>query len=244
MNDTSASYTDPRLASLYDLLNTGRLDWDFYLALAEDAPLRVLDVGCGTGGLAVDFAMRGHHASGADPAAAMLDIARERPGGDRVDWYLSGAADLDLAARFDLIVMTGHAFQVLRSDKEIAAALSAMRRHLAPGGRLAFETRNGAVRAWEGWVADRADVVDLTGHGEVRVGYQTVAVEGPLVTYEIRFDFGGGDCTVATDVLRFMEEDEVRGHLAAAGFEDIILVGDWNGSTVGPDSPELIAVAR
>ena len=31
----STSYTDPRLAALYDLLNTGRKDWDFYLALAE-----------------------------------------------------------------------------------------------------------------------------------------------------------------------------------------------------------------
>lgn len=244
MNDTSASYTDPRLAALYDLLNTGRRDWDFYLALAEGAPRAVLDVGCGTGGLAVAFAMRGHHASGADPAAAMLDIARRRPGGERVAWHLAGAADLDLAARFDLIVMTGHAFQVLRSDEEIAAALSAMHRHLAPGGRLAFETRNGAVRAWEGWVADEVSVVELPGHGEVRVGYQTVAVEGPLVTYEIRFDFGGGDQTVATDVLRFMDECAVRSHLATAGFVDITLAGDWDGSPVGPASPELIAVAR
>ncbi len=244
MNGNSASYTDPRLAALYDLLNTRRDDWDFYLSLAEGAPLAVLDVGCGTGALAVEFAQRGHHASGADPAQAMLDIARQRPGGDRVDWYCTGAADLDLAARFDMIVMTGHAFQVLRSDAEISAALAAMRRHLAPGGRLAFETRNGAVRAYEGWVADDLDIVDLPGHGAVRVGYQTVAVEGPLVTYEIRFDFGGGDTSVATDVLRFMEEEEFRAFLTAAGFTDVTILGDWDGSPVGPQSPELIAIAR
>ena len=45
----STSYTDPRLAALYDLLNTGMKDWDFYLALAEGSPLAVLDMGCGTG---------------------------------------------------------------------------------------------------------------------------------------------------------------------------------------------------
>ena len=243
MSANSASYTDPRLAALYDALNTSRQDWDFYLDLAQDAPLRVLDVGCGTGALAVEFAMRGHHASGADPAEAMLEIARQRPGGDGVDWYLSGAGELDLAARFDMIVMTGHAFQVLRSDAEITAALATMRRHLAPGGRLALETRNGAVRAYEGWVAEDIDIVELPGHGKVRVGYQTVAVGGPLVTYEIRFDFGGGDRTVATDILRFMEEDEFRGFLTAAGFADITLLGDWDGSPVGADSPELITIA-
>ena len=244
MSGTSTSYTDPRLAALYDLLNTGRADWDFYLALAGDAPQRVLDVGCGTGGLAVEFARRGHATSGADPAEAMLAIARNRPGGERVTWLRSGAVALSIDVRFDLIVMTGHAFQVLRGDAEIDAALAAMRRHLAPGGRLAFETRNGAVRAYEGWVAEDVDIVDLPGHGEVRVGYQTVAVEGPLVTYEIRFDFGGGDRAVATDTLRFMEEAELRALLARAGFTDITLLGDWDGSPVGPASPELIAVAR
>lgn len=240
----SNSYTDPRLAGLYDLLNTGRRDWDFYLALADKTPLAVLDMGCGTGGLAVDFATRGHMVTGADPAEAMLEIARSRPGGDRVDWVLSDAAGLDLHARFDLIVMTGHAFQVLRSDGEIAAALSALRRHLAPGGRLAFETRNGAVRDWETWVAEDIDVVDLPGHGHVEVGYQTISVEGPLVTYEIRFRFGADDMVVATDTLRFMEEAEFRTCLAAAGFADIALLGDWDGSPVGPRSPELIAIAR
>jgi SAM-dependent methyltransferase len=244
VSGNSTSYTDPRLAALYDLLNTGRADWDFYLALAGETPQRVLDVGCGTGGLAVDFARRGHAASGADPAEAMLAIARRRPGGEYVTWVRSGAADLAIETRFDLIVMTGHAFQVLREDAEIDAALTAMRRHLAPGGRLAFETRNGAVRAWEGWVAEDVDIVDLAGHGEVRVGYQTVAVAGPLVTYEIRFDFGGDDRTVATDTLRFMEEAELRAFLARAGFTDVTLLGDWDGSPVGPQSPELIAVAR
>ncbi len=239
----STSYTDPRLAALYDLLNTGRRDWDFYLALAG-GPCCVLDVGCGTGGLAIDFAARGHMASGADPARAMLEIARARPGGNAVTWIPSDAAGLDLEARFDLIVMTGHAFQVLRSDDEIAGALATLRRHLAPVGRLGFETRNGAVRDWENWVAEDVDVVDLPGHGKVTVGYQTVAVDGPLVTYEIRFDFGGNDKTVATDVLRFMEQAELEAFLQDTGFTDITMLGDWDGSVVGPASPELIAIAR
>ena len=240
----STSYTDPRLAGLYDLLNTGRADWEFYLALGEDAPLAVLDMGCGTGGLAVDFAACGHMATGADPAPAMLEIARARPGGEQVHWVESDAAGLALNARFDLIVMTGHAFQTLRSNDEIAAALAALRGHLPPGGRLTFETRNGAVRAWESWVADDVDVIELSGHGRVEVAYQTVAVEGPLVTYEIRFRFGPDDLVVASDTLRFMGENELRTFVAEAGFTDVTVLGDWDGAPVGPASPELIVIAR
>ena len=237
------SFTDPRLARLYDLLNTGRRDWDFYLAMAEHAPLAVLDMGCGTGGLAVDFAARGHLTTGADPAAAMLEIARARPGGERVDWVLSDAAGLDLHGRFDLIVMTGHAFQSLLGAAEIAAALAACRRHLAPRGRLAFETRNGAVRAWQGWVAEDVDVVELPGHGRAAVGYQTVAVEGPLVTYETHFDFGGGDRVVSSDTLRFLERADVETFLASAGFTTLQFWGDWDGAPLVRTSPEIIVAA-
>ncbi len=78
--------------------------------------------------------------TGADPAVAMLDIARSRYGGDKVKWINIGAADLSLETRFDLIIMTGHAFQVFLTDQDVSAMLRVLRGHLAPGGRLASET--------------------------------------------------------------------------------------------------------
>lgn len=86
-----AAYQDPRLAALYDALNPPAADWRFHLSLATDAPLRVLDVGCGTGALAVRFAELGHHATyesrfrfpGEEPVVAV----------DRLRFV--GAADLD-----------------------------------------------------------------------------------------------------------------------------------------------------
>ena len=50
---------------------------------------------------------------------------------------------------FDLVVMSGHAFQVLLGDDEIRSALAAVRAALVPGGRFAFETRNPPARTWE-----------------------------------------------------------------------------------------------
>jgi len=77
-----AIFADPRLAAVYDVFNPPGNETAFYLDLAGPAPLRVLDVGSGTGRLACALAARGHRAAGADPAAAMLAIARRRPGGD------------------------------------------------------------------------------------------------------------------------------------------------------------------
>lgn len=239
-----ASYTDPRLATVYDPLNPPGADTAFYLTLAGEPPRSVLDVGCGTGRLACELAARGHRVTGADPAAAMLDIARARPGGARVAWVEAGAAALSLAARFDLIVMTGHVFQVLLDDGAVRAALANLRRHLAPGGRLAFETRNPAVREWETWTPEETrEEVAVPGVGTVAVHYDIGPVDGERVTYETHFRFAAGDAVVAPSVLRFMTRERLAGFLAETGFADVVWYGDWDRSPPSDASPEIIVVA-
>ena len=240
----SASYVDPRLAALYDALNPPDASSAFYLALAGPQPARILDMGCGTGVLACEFAARGHDVTGADPAAAMLAVARGRPGGDRVRWVESDAAGLAIPARFDLIIMTGHVFQLLLEDRDVRAALEVLAGHLAPGGRIAFETRNPAVREWQEWnPRDTRQRVDADGV-VADVHYDICAVAGELVTYETWFRFAGDrDALVVPDTLRFMDQAQVAAFLAAAGLPRVTWHGDWDGSPYGPDSPEIIAIA-
>jgi SAM-dependent methyltransferase len=247
----SASYADPRLASLYDALNPPGEAEAFYLSLPGAAPARILDMGCGTGWLACELAARGHDVTGADPAAAMLDVARARPGGGRVRWIRADAAGLATGDRFDLIIMTGHAFQLLLEDREVVAALRALAGHLAPGGRIAFETRNPAVREWQYWnprdTRQRVEAAGLVAD----VHYDISGVDGELVSYEtwFRFDGDGADdgagerSVVVPDTLRFMDQPEVSAFLAEAGLTEVTWYGDWDGSPYGPASPEIIAVA-
>src|SRR5262245_61919406 len=101
------AYTDPRLASCYDALNPPEAHYPFYLALAGTEPKTVLDIGCGTGRLAVALADAGHYVTGADPSPGMMRVARARAGAERVRWVDSDAASLGLETRFDLIIMTG-----------------------------------------------------------------------------------------------------------------------------------------
>jgi len=240
---TCDSYMAPRLAAVYDALNPPAADTAFYLDLAGGRPRTVLDMGCGTGWLAAELAMRGHDVTGADPAGTMLDLARIRPGGDQVAWVRSDAAGLDLATRFDLIVMTGHVFQVFLDDATTLASLRNLRRHLAPGGRLAFETRNPAVQEWREWTeAGTARQVDLGGT-PVTVHYQVTGVSGDIITYETHFGFAADDRAVATGRLRFVDRDSLQRLMAQAGFAEIAWYGDWDRSAATDTSPEIIVVA-
>jgi ubiquinone/menaquinone biosynthesis C-methylase UbiE len=240
-----ASYTDPRLAAVYDALNPLADDTAFYLALAGRTPARILDMGCGTGRLACALAEGGHRVTGADPAAAMLDIARNRPDADRVRWIESAAANFVIDARFDLAIMTGHVFQVFLADDDVRAALRTLRRHLAPGGRLAFETRNPDVREWEEWIPERTrGQIEIAGIGQVEVHYDIRSVAEPFVTFETHFRFPDGECVMTVSTLRFMCREELAAFLSDSGFAEVSWYGDWGGSSPGPMSSEIIAIAR
>jgi len=143
-------FTEDRLAALYDAFcppPTQRDDFAFYLTLVMSARV-VLDVGCGTGALLRLARESGHtgRLCGLDPASGMLNQARARPD---IAWVLGDLSSVSWERAFDLVVMTGHAFQEFGEDNEIRAALAATRSALTDGGHVAFETRNPVVRAWE-----------------------------------------------------------------------------------------------
>jgi SAM-dependent methyltransferase len=108
------------------------------LAAARGGP--VLDVGCGTGRVALDLAARGHEVIGvdADPELVQLlrDRARERSLPVRA--VAGDARSLDLGSRHDLAILPMQVAQLLGGELGRASMLAAMRRHLDPGGLLAI----------------------------------------------------------------------------------------------------------
>lgn len=180
-------FEHPRLAALYDTGGGWSADRDFYLELAGPAPERILDLGCGTGLLATAHAARGHVLTGVDPAPAMLAVARARPHGDRVEWVEATAQGFRSPKRFDLVIMTGRAFQVLLTAEEVRAACLSMPEHLVGGGRVVLETRNPPIdwaAPWDGWEERRE-----AGGVPVAVSYRCAPMVGQRLRFETHYAF-------------------------------------------------------
>ena len=93
---------------------------------------RVLDIGCGTGSLAVLLAENGRTVMGVDPARASLEVARSKDKAGAVTWIYGDAAKAS-AFDADLAVMTGNVAQVFLTDDDWEQALRAIRDALRPG---------------------------------------------------------------------------------------------------------------
>lgn len=126
-----------KTASDYDRHRPG-LPHSFFDRLRErgwiDAGMRVLDLGTGTGSLALGFAARGLRVVGLDPSSMLLDVARRRATelGFDVDFVEGVAEDTGLAASSFDLVSAGQCWWWFKSDAAIAEA----KRVLEPGGRI------------------------------------------------------------------------------------------------------------
>lgn len=140
-----AAYEHPRLTAIYDAMDSDRSDLAVYSALVDDSRAdTVLDIGCGTGTLALLLADRGLEVTAVDGAAGMLDVARAKPGAGRVRWVHTSAARLP-PLQVDLAVMTGNVAQAIVDPADWDATLTGAYDALRPGGRLVFETRDRLV---------------------------------------------------------------------------------------------------
>jgi SAM-dependent methyltransferase len=214
-----AIFDDPRLARLYDLFELDRSDLDAYVAVADEFGARqVLDVGCGTGVLALILTERGIDVVGVDPAAASIDVARSKPGAERVRFLVGDATTLP-PLHVDLATMTGNVAQVFLTDAEWAATLRGIHGALRPGGRLVFETRDPSRRVWEEWRRDWSPQrIELAGVGVVESWAEVTRVDGEFVTFAGAVTLPGGDVVPTSSTLRFRERGELERTLADAGF--------------------------
>ncbi len=232
-----AIFDDPRLAAVYDALESDRSDLDAYIAIvAELGAHHILDLGCGTGTLALRLAAAGHDVTGVDPAAASIDVARGKPGASGVRWLCGDATSLPEGV-IDLVTMTGNAAQaVLDWSSTLAGVHAALR----PGGCFVFETRDPAREGWREWTRPQTLVsVEVAGVGPVSRWFELTDVSLPLVRFRGTFLFPGGEQRTSDSTLRFRDRAEVEADLTAHGY----VVDDVRDA---PDRPgrELVFLAR
>ncbi len=232
-------YGDQQLVELYDLDNPSGEDHDYYRGLAEGSA-KVLDFGCGTGLLTRSLAVPGRVVIGIDPSPTMLGYARRQPGADAVTWIDGDHGVVKPTGDVDLAVSSGN---TMMHVAEHAAAVAALAAALRPGGVLAFESRNPAVRAWEQWTSEATYGERDTVAGHLKEWLELIEIANGRVTFDAHNVFEDGRDAVYRNVLYFRSADEITADLLAAGFSDVVIEGGWHGEPLTADARLLVVRA-
>jgi SAM-dependent methyltransferase len=120
-------------------------DVDFYRRLAGETGGPILDVGCGTGRVAMALAADGHEVVGIDLSAPMLRLAELRretlsaEAAARLSFQQADMTTLDLGRDFALVVAPSRVFQFALTTDAQRQALAALRSHLRPDALLVLD---------------------------------------------------------------------------------------------------------
>lgn len=234
-------YCNPDLAQFYDIENSRGPDFEYCEKLADDAQ-SVLDLGCGTGQFLADLSGDKRRV-GIDPAGAMLDIARTRTGGGNVTWVEADARSVRLDQKFELIILTGHAFQVFLTEVDQRAVLATIANHLTPNGRFIFDSRSPDVAEWRDWQPTETDrKFEHPGHGTIRTWNSTSQDQQTgVVTYQSHYEIvASGQVTSASSDIVFTPKDQIAAMIGDAGLIVDTWYGDWQGTPWQPEAIDII----
>ena len=244
MTANSDLYLDPALVRFYDLENGWADDTRLCAGMAAQTS-SVLDLGCGTG-LLLSSLPGTIRLCGVDPAAAILEVARRRPGGGHVNWVEADARTVRLGEKFDLVVLTGHAFQVFLSDQDQLCVLHTIAAHLGPRGCFIFDSRNPVAREWEEWTPEASHrTIACKELGEVQAWNDVRYDEASgVATYGTHYRSRNGQLWSAAADIRFSSQQNLAALIDQAGLEVEQWLGDWTGAEFEAASPEIIPIGR
>jgi SAM-dependent methyltransferase len=210
MDDRS---TYDAIARLYDPWSRSvREDVEFYVDLAREDGGPVVELGVGTGRIAIPTAAAGVRVIGVDSSPGMLEVCRARADAAGVasllDLRLGDLRDPPVDERVRLVTCPFRSYLHLATNDDRRRALGAARRLLVPDGRLAFDV----------FEPDAEDVAETHGRWLERepgiferADWDTTA---RTLTLAVR-----GEAGAATMTLSWIAPHEWRGLLDDAGFQ-------------------------
>ena len=249
------------LARLYELdLVDDPGDLDLYLAVAARGEGPILELGVGTGRLAIPLAAAGYRVTGVDRDAAMLDRARAAAAAAGPE--VSGLIELveaDLvglrlpsAGSFALAFIALNSLLMLGSREGQREALRTLAAHLAPGGLAVVDV----------WLPDADDLARFDGRLILEYG-RPAPTTGAVVTkvgsaqhdaatqtvtltaiYEESQPGGPAARWLRRDILRLVSGDELRAMAQDAGLEVEVIGRGYDLEPFGPGSERAVLVAR
>ena len=242
------------VAETWDAFRGDTSDWSdrhFFLDLIREYGEPVLDVGCGTGRLLLDYLALGVDIDGVDNSSEMLAILRRKAVDSGLDVtgriFQQTMESLRLLRRYRTIIVPSSSFQLLIDPEAARQALRRFFEHLEPGGTLAmpfirFEAASDDRSTAEALLPD-GTLVRRTAHAR----YDPVRrLESTDDLYEVFRDgrLVRSERHVRADATRAWTRDEATAELVRAGFENIVWLSNFSREPARDDDEISVVVAR
>ena len=211
------------------------------LALAGVSKGSVLDLCCGPGRHAVEFACRGFQVTGVDRSPFLLERAHHRAlaAAVEVEWVLDDMRRFARPASFHLACNLFTSFGYFELEEDNLRVLDNVRVSLREGGALVMDMvgrERMELLGMEPRCTRFADGAVLIQQPHVNADWSrmdndwTLLKAGQSRSYRFEHHLYSGE--------------GLRGRLEDCGFADVRLYGDLAGAAYGPEAPRLVAVAR
>lgn len=236
-------YSNPELAQFYEVNAHNRFDYDVILKLAKDAKT-VLDLGCGTGVLSARLAENADVVA-VDPAGAMLDIARENHGSLNLEWIEGDARNIRLNREFDLIILSGHAFQVFLTSKDQLEVFKTIEVHLSKAGKFVLDSRNPYFpNSKERTKAQTLCKFEHSKLGEVSAwNCSTYDENSGILTYSNSYQLSdASEIKSAQEQIKYTPKPKLVELMAGVGLSVTQCFGDWDETPFQEGSREVILI--
>jgi SAM-dependent methyltransferase len=201
----------------------------------------VLDLCCGPGRHAAAFAQHGFEVTGVDRSQFLLDRAQERAteGAVSVEWVREDMRRFIRPAAFDLACNMFTSFGYFEDEEDNLRVLRNVHESLRGGGAFVMEMlgKERLARVWQSAICtEHADGSLVLQRPQVRDDCSRVHNEWTILK-DGRYRTYGFDHFVYSG-------RELKDRLRMAGFKEVDLFGDLQGTPYGLDAARLVAVAR
>ena len=250
-------------AEYYDLIHDGLPgDQEFYLAQALRLGGEILELGVGSGRLALPMASLGLHVTGVDDSPAMLDACRNKirqmkKYRSRITLVQSDIARLNLGKTFSCVTMPYRTFMHFLSQEEQRNCFQTVKRHLSEEGEFVFDTWNPSPKIIQALSKRSAQkhrlegVYALPGSRRKLVHYcrTTCDIAQQRLTEEHVFHECNAHGTVLRETIlplvrRWIIYDALEKMVRTCGFEVLGVFGDFDGNALSADSVEMIWILK
>lgn len=199
---------------------------------------RVLEMGVGTGRLAVPLAAAGLKVTGVDASSEMLERLRARPGAEGIEAIQGDFVTVDAGGPYDVVLVAFSTLFLVPSQQGQLACLANARRHLNPCGSLIIEA---FVPDHSRWVRGQNVAIGRLDSDGVSLKLSIHDPVNQIITTQ-DVSVGARGTSLRPNVLRYIWPAELDAMALASGLRLVKRAADWVGASFTAGSTSHVSV--